>query len=86
MHPPYHLSGMEGVGDRAYPWLVPGPISLNIIFAAAHFIASGLSESIWYSLKATRRGYNNFKNQIFLSITNRVPGTINLIENNYRPG
>ena len=56
MHPPYHLSGMEGVGDRAYPCLVPGQIRLNAISATAHFIVSDLLESLWYQLNDRRWG------------------------------
>jgi len=74
------------VEDRAYPCLDSRQISLNVISAAAHFIASGLIDSIWLPLKVVGGGYNNFKNQVALPITYRVPVTINLAENNFRPG
>ena len=56
MHPPYHLSGMDGVGDRAYPCLVPGPIRLNVISAAAHFLISGLLDANWFPSEGQREG------------------------------
>ena len=58
MHPPFQPPGFQGRGvqDRACPCLGSRQISLNVISAAAHFIVSGLLESIWHPLKAKRWG------------------------------
>jgi hypothetical protein len=53
--PSTHI-GMYGVEDSVYPCLESRQMRLNIISTDAHFLASGLIDSIWLPLKVVRRG------------------------------